>query len=290
MRRGPAAVAAILLERIHLTASPARARELAVPILLEKEWSSSREEAEETAESWESRILTNLRAEHNSLAELGRLCRFAFNSSSAYMIQGGCFLEPRDDEMTRERKIRRSRAADYFAAFESLDPTEFELLCGRLLELLGVEEPSVTRRTADEGIDFYGRLAFENMFFPEDLSATLQRQMGVWLVGQAKLLAATQAGTPLIRELVGSVSLARSRTFASLTAPHAGLDIRVADPVFALFITSGSLSGDAWRLLRRSGVIGMDGEMLAAFLADRQAGMGADGLLDLAGFRRWLQG
>lgn len=289
MRRGPAAVAAILQERIHLKAPPVRVRELTTRILLEKQWSDSEAEAEETAESWEAQILARLQREHNTLAEQGRMSRFAFNSSDDRMIQGACFPEPRDDEVTLERKDRRSRAADYLAAFDSLNPSEFELLCGRLLELFGVDEPTVTRRSADEGIDFYGRLAFENVFFREDLSSNLQRQMGVWLVGQAKLLGATQAGTPLIRELVGSISLARSGTFGSRTAPHAGLDIRVADPVFALFITSGSLSGDAWRLLQRSGVIGMDGEMLAAFLADRSAGIGADGTLTMEGFRSWLE-
>jgi len=42
----------------------------------------------------------------------------------------------------------------------------------------------------------------------------------------------------------------------------------VADPVFMLFFTTGRISIDGWQLVNRSGIVAMDGEMLAAFLAD----------------------
>lgn len=43
-----------------------------------------------------------------------------------------------------------------------------------------------------------------------------------------------------------------------------------------------------WRLLKRSGIIGMDGEMLAAFLADREAGIGSSSF-EKASFIRWVE-
>jgi hypothetical protein len=62
----------------------------------------------------------------------------------------------------------------------------------------------------------------------------------------------------------------------------------VGDPVFAILITTGTFGANAWRLLQRSGVIGMDGEMLAAFLADRGAGLETVAS-DRESFFKWLE-
>ena len=90
-----------------------------------------------------------------------------------------------------------------------------------------------------------------------------------------------------MRELVGSIELGRAKAFGSSTSPFDGLDIRVADPVFAVFITTGSISANGWSLLKRSGVVGLDGEMVAAFLADRGAGMDGDKFANEK-FMKWL--
>jgi len=63
--------------------------------------------------------------------------------------------------------------------------------------------------------------------------------------------------------------LASARAFAGLDSnKYPDLQIKVADPVFMLFFTTGKISIDGWQLVRRSGIVAMDGEMLAAFLAD----------------------
>jgi hypothetical protein len=54
-----------------------------------------------------------------------------------------------------------------------------------------------------------------------------------------------------------------------------------------LFFTTGRISADTWRLLDHSGVVGMDGEMVAAFLADRGAGA-TDHIFDPTLFSAWL--
>ena len=66
------------------------------------------------------------------------------------------------------------------------------------------------------------------------------------------------------------------------------MNIRVADPVFTILITTGFISANAWRLLDRSGVIGMDGEMVAAFLADREVGIESGDFKEDA-FIAWLE-
>jgi hypothetical protein len=53
-------------------------------------------------------------------------------------------------------------------------------------------------------------------------------------------------------------------------------------------VTTGTFSSNAWRLLKSSGIIGMDGEMVAAFLADRGAGLSAK-QFDFDSFIRWIE-
>jgi restriction endonuclease Mrr len=152
-----------------------------------------------------------------------------------------------------------------------------------------VERAVVTSYSADEGIDFYGRWPLERHIFPEDIFPTLQRQLSVWMVGQAKHYKATQVSTPDLRGLVGAVTLARGKAFGSgLPDKYQDLNLKPCDPVFCLFFTTGQISSDGWRLLHRSGVVGMDGEMVAAFLADRDIGV-KEGSFDAVAFSIWLK-
>jgi hypothetical protein len=288
MKPGPSLISAKILNTIALDSSPRSAVEIITEIILTERWCKSESEAREKAETWQKATLTRLQQELNALLEVGRPARFAFNSSSQYMIQGACFIEPKDSEELKDKKQRRSQFTEYYKVISTLPPHHFEVLCGKLIGLLGVENPIVTRTSSDEGIDFYGRLSLESIFFPHDLSPTVQKQLSIWLVGQAKRYQSVQAGTPEIRDLAGAIALGRAGAFGSLESPLIDLQIRVADPVFAMFITTGSLSGNAWRLLKRSGIIGMDGEMLAAFLADREVGMSPSGFQECS-FTRWIE-
>ena len=188
---------------------------------------------------------------------------------------------------TRSQKERRAKVSLYQDIIQKLKPEEFELLCRRFIEIIGVKDSYVTRSTADDGIDFYGLLKGESVFFPKDLKPTIQKQLNIWLVGQAKQYIKTQAGTPEVRDLVGAVALGRSGAISTDKSPFPHLSIRVSDPVFSVLVTGGTLSARAWTLLRRSGVIGVDGELLAAFLADRAAG--PEGELNNESFLAWLR-
>ena len=111
--------------------------------------------------------------------------------------------------------------------------------------------------------------------------------MKVWLVGQAKHYDASQVSTKDIRELVGSVSLARTKTYAGSKDPLARLQMRSCDPVVYLFFTTGRISRDARDLLQKAGVVGMDGGQLAIFLADCGVGLDEEGHFCREEFRRW---
>lgn len=273
MQPGPAAAAKIICDTCSLNAGPTRVSDLLVEIIIAQSWQADLSVAAEFAERWKSTVLTRLRAELTELAKSGRPAKFSFNSSSDDIIQGACFIEPLDSMQLIESKRRRLNYYDYHSNLVKLTPNQFECLCGKIIELLGVKEPIVTRASADEGIDFYGKLELGGFLYPNDLSPTIQKQMDIWLVGQAKHYQATQSGTPELRELVGAIELGRAKVFGSKISPLLEMEIRVVDPVFAIFITTGTISANGWTLLKRSGVVGFDGEMVAAFLADRGAGM-----------------
>lgn len=288
MKPGPVLASKIILETTALDAPPQPLVDILSKIAMDQGWVDTDAEAREKAELWHDATLNHLIHEINELSRMGRPARIDFNSSSEYLIQGSCFPEPHETTTVKEAKQRRFLSSSIVKEFEKLSPEEFELLCGRILGLFGVEEPKVTRYSADEGIDFYGLLRFDSIFFPNDLSPTIQRQLNVWLVGQAKHYRRIQSGTSEIRDLVGAVTLGRVRAFSNKIEPYADLNIRVGDPVFALLITTGSLSSNAWRLLNNSGIIGVDGQMLAAFLSDR--GIGTEhGEFNSSRFAQWLR-
>jgi len=272
---------------MDIEAGPRPAVEWLTEIGVAQGWTSGKEEAREWAERIEQRFLEALRQELNELTKLGRFAPFAFNSSSDYMLQGCAFAEPKDLDEVKEAKARRARFSEYGQALQQLSATDFEALCVGILALVGVDSPRLTPTSGDEGIDFYGRFPLEDRVFPQDIYPTIQKQLAVWMIGQAKRYQATRVSTPDIRELVGSIELARSGAYGDGPEKYGDLELRACDPVFYLFFTTGRLSANSWRLLRRSGVVAMDGQMVASFLADREIGV-VSGEFDGAKFKQWV--
>ncbi|MDE2980810.1 MAG: restriction endonuclease [Gemmatimonadota bacterium] len=286
MQQGPATLVSDLLVTYPLDLEPKRLRDVIASFVVDRGWASHPNFAAERGEEWERRVERMLCKALNELKGNGRPTRIAFNSSDSSLVQGACFIEPNDSASVAEQKRRRIRSDSLVHMIRQLSPAEFELLCRRLLAILGVSTPYLTRRTADEGIDFYGRLDGEIVFFPRDSEPTLQRQLSIWVVGQAKHFVGGQVGTREVRDLVGAIALVRSGVYSTNTPAFAELRLRPHDAVFAVLVTGGTLSARAWTLLRRSGVVGVDGALLAAFLADRGAPVGST---DLLRFRRWLR-
>ena len=215
MRRGPASLATHLLNHYPLCQQPRRLIDVIASSIVEQGWTDHPNFATEKAEDWEGPVKERLRRALNELRENGRPARIEFNSSDPSLVQGACFVERKDSASVVAQKRRRSRNDLYVALIRELSPEEFEFLCRRLLLFLGVLTPHLTRRTADEGIDFYGRLEGKSVFFPWDLQPTIQRQLSIWIVGQAKHFVRGQAGTPEIRDLVGAVALGRAGVFST---------------------------------------------------------------------------
>jgi hypothetical protein len=197
---------------------------------------------------------------------------FAFNSSSPDHIQGPCFVEPRDTAETRTAKLNRLNRYPLRPIIEELSPAQFESLCVGLLGLLGARDFSGTKRTRDQGIDFYGRLVISDLDPNTSPFFHITDHLSVWLVGQAKHYPNGKVSSAEIRELVGSINLARFKEYASTTDLMKSLLLRSCDPVFALFLTTGTFSRDAIKLAKGSGVITKGLDDICSVLADNEIG------------------
>ena len=112
----------------------------------------------------------------------------------------------------------------------------------------------------------------------------------VWLVGEAKHYLHTKVATPDIRGLVGAAALDARRAF-SRDDLHVDLRVRACDPVVVLFFTTGEITSRGWSLCDRAGVVAMDGQMLAEYLADNEVAVrDASGVLefDADRFAMWV--
>jgi hypothetical protein len=59
-----------------------------------------------------------------------------------------------------------------------------------------------------------------------------------------------------------------------------------------LFFTTGEMSADEWTLCKNSGVVAMDGQMLAVFLADKGVAMNSvdtGNMVDRLALLAWLE-
>jgi len=268
MKPGPKLAYKYLQSEIGIDTPPRKVVEVLTQIILKNGWAVAKEEALETAENWSEKFLRVIESEIGMLNELGRPPFVAVNSSSGYMLQGVSFVEPGDPTEVREAKIRRSTSTDYLNALQGVSPSDFEAVCKGILSCLGAGSLRITRKTRDEGIDFFGQLRLENRSGSPLQFRTVERQLKVWLVGQAKRFIKNQVSTFEVRELVGSVQLARASVYSSSGDKYPDLKIRPCDPVFFLLFTTGVISRDTWKLVERSGVVCMDGEMVAGFLAE----------------------
>jgi hypothetical protein len=286
MRPGPRSVAEVIEEGFRLDDPPFPLDDVVAKIIGENpDWKC---DPLDKAAVWTPEVQQLLQAHQNEMLRQSKQPLFAFNSSSSYMIQGACFEEPCDSPEVRQQKRNRLHWRSYHATLRSLNPRQFEVLCSRVLGLLGTPNPQVTPYQGDQGIDFYGQLSFGDLVGHGPVFPVLESRLTVWLIGQAKHYLHTKVATPDIRELVGATALGRAGVF-SQTGIYPDLSIRTCDPVIMLFFTTGKISADGWRLCDRAGVVAMDGEMLAAFLADKGiAVQDGDRVFDASQFHTWL--
>jgi len=284
--RGPAEAAKFIDAYVDFEEPPIKIITVLVRII-EGEGHAKNDDALELAERWLGRFKVHLANRIAEETQLSQVPCCELNPANEDYLQGPCFVSPKLSEQEAKEKRLRANKKHYTDAFSKISNDKFETLCARVLSLWRVEEEFVSRRSADQGVDFFGRVPFGEIMKPSAIGNGAERQLKLWLVGQAKNYSSSQVSTKDIRELVGSVSLARSKTYAGSIDPLARLEMRTCDPVFFLFFTTGKLSKDAWDLLSKSGVVAMDGAQLAVFLADHGVGM-VEGQFNPESFWGWV--
>jgi len=283
--KGPSTAVSMIEEYVSIDMPP-----IACSVLLERilisNGTHTLDDAQEIAARWNPRFKHLTQIKLNNEEKNDQISTIEFNRINDDYVQGSCYIDSACSENEAEAKRLRSNKIHYVNAFRNISDIEFETTSSRILSLWRVEKDFVTRRSADQGIDFYGRVPFGQIIKPSAIGNGAEKQLKIWLVGQAKNYSATQVSTKDLRELVGSVSLARSKCYAGSKDPLSELDMRICDPVFFLFFTTGNISRDARDLLKKTGVIAMDGSQLATFLADHGIGL-VNQVFDLERFRSW---
>jgi hypothetical protein len=244
-------------------------------------------DADDKAEEWLPRFIQRLEFIVAENVGEGRYLSFAFNSSGTAHLQGYCFCEPGDTEEIKSSKRKRANTISIFEHFKTIDDRQFEFLCGKVLGLLNVETPFVSKASADHGIDFFGRVKFGDMLKASLLHQGAEKNLHMWLVGQAKHYPESKVSTKEIRELVGSVELARANVFAGTSDPLRDLTAKLCDPIIYLFFTTGRFTRDSKELMSKAGVVSFTGLQIAQFLADRSIGLVVDNF-DVGSFNAWL--
>ena len=138
---------------------------------------------------------------------------------------------------------------------------------------MGAKTVRVTPHSDDQGIDFYGLLSLgENSDLPAPFGK-LAHDVTLRFAGQAKHYPNTAIGPDFIRELIGSISLARHKVFTTDYDLFDDLQLLPFNPLVSMFFTTGRFTTGALELAEKAGIIARSGEQLAVFLADKGVGM-----------------
>jgi hypothetical protein len=223
--------------------------------------------------------------------DVNPLPKLAIITSAEHFVSGYCYINSSDSPEIAAAKSSRLNTNPLLQEIRNLTFQEFELFGACVLKELGAKLVKVTPHSDDQGIDFYGVLSLGQNFLLPTPFGQLAHDVRVLFAGQAKHYPTNPIGPELIRELVGSISLARYQVFTTSDEIFDDLKLLPFNPLVAMFFTTGRFTSGALELAQKSGVIARSGEQLAVFLADRGIGMYSDkGAMkfDKDKFHKWL--
>jgi restriction endonuclease Mrr len=190
---------------------------------------------------------------------------------------------PGDSASAAERRRRFALHHDLLKLLRSIDPTLFEVLCGKVLEEIGCNAIHVTQASQDYGVDFFGRMPLAKVpdEITHEISATVRvlGALSILLFGQAKRYNAhNRVDDGEIKELEATWGdVERARTDGELSDDlEAGLkhvNWRTADPILLVFVTTSSYTRRALEFAKRKGVITLDGDQFSQLLLDLAIGV-----------------
>jgi len=141
--------------------------------------------------------------------------------------------------------FKENNIVDYIT---SLDFFEFELSCIVCMKkFFNSQIEADIIKSADDGIDFYGR------YTSIDSSESNFFDINTWYIGQAKFYKKNRIQTSLLRELIGSVELAKNKIW-SLENSYKNIDIKHNENVVPIIISSSRFSSYSLEIAYKFGI------------------------------------
>jgi len=287
----PATIIESLEESVGLNGSPRNLR-LAIETVLAVYHGVPSLQAAEQAEKFVGRVALGIADREASISATGGAPILRLVGSTNEIVVGFCYaMAGESSELTVLRK-RRSHASSILERLRHLTFQEFERFGARFLKEIGARVGKVTPHSNDQGIDFFGEFSLGQLHDAPGAFLMLANDVRLLFAGQAKHYPDRKIKPDTIRELIGAMTLARTKTHSTDGVDIFGdLNVRPFSPVLALIFTTGYFTGGALRLAEAAGVIAKTGHQLAVFLADRGVGLIHDGdvaKFDEDAFSSWL--
>jgi hypothetical protein len=243
--------------------------------------------AAEEAERLQKAIRKLIEQNRAEAEAAGSMPTIVISGDNDRAICGSCWIESYDGEDVRAAKQRRLHVDPVYRAIQGLSFNDFERFGACILRELGASSVHVTPHSNDQGIDFYGVLSLADLGTVPAPFSQLARDVTLRFAGQAKHYPRAALGPAVIRELVGSLLLARHGVHTSTLDPFENLHLLALHPLIGLVFTTGRFTSGALKIASEVGLIARSGEQLSVFLADRGVGYIAGAFVE-AEFRRWL--
>ncbi|MBX3740106.1 MAG: restriction endonuclease [Akkermansiaceae bacterium] len=233
--------------------------------------------AAEQAEAFEKRIQQRIVEKQREMESTGVIPVVVLHHANNRRVVGSCWIDPDDDESVVAAKQGRAWAGQILEALRQLTPEEFEKFGSRILKELGAEQVRVTRRSGDNGVDFYGYLSLGGVMMHPPAICQLAHNIQLLFAGQAKHYPNSAIGPSTIREMIGAIALARFSVYSSDPDFFEEFKLLPYNPLLALVFTTGRFTKGALEIANAAGVIARSGIQLAIFLADRNVGIVKEG-------------
>lgn len=288
----PKQIADAIEQRVGLTGQPAQSRDILEQVFL-RDFSLSAAEAAEQSDRHLLKVLREIGQRQSDKEANGEISIVNLRGTQNEIIYGSCHIFPDDNDDIRISKRHRISANKILSAIQSLSFFDFEKFGRKILHEVGCHFAEVTKHSGDQGIDFYGQLTVGSLLGASPAILKLMHDTKLAVIGQAKHYPERTIGPATVRELVGALSLSRTRTFSEDKVDILdGVQVQPFSPILAMLFSTGEFTRGARKLAERAGVIVFSGSQLSVFLADKGVGIiehNGQTDFDPTTFSRWLE-
>lgn len=262
------------LEEVIGLDGPPRPLAIAIEAILIERFDLPAIQAAERADRFQEKVAVEIARREAHLSASGGAPTLRLVGATMNVVAGYCHSLASDGEDVVEFRKKRSNVQAILNRIRALSFNDFEKFGARFLRELGARIGDITPQSNDQGIDFYGEFSLSQLHQAPDSFLVLAKDVRLLFAGQAKHYPTRSIGPSTVRELIGALSLARTKTHSTDGVDiFGGLPIRPFSPVVALLFTTGELTTGAARLAEAAGIIAKTGLQLAVFLADRGVGL-----------------